>query len=81
MANKSMPLTMARSGAKVTIVDVLAGQGLKKRLADMGLLPGTKIRVVNSQMPGPVIMEIKGSKVALGRGAAHRVTVKETTNG
>ena len=49
-----MPLALVSPGDEVTVVNVRAGFGLSRRLADMGLTPGTQIRVVNSQMHGPV---------------------------
>jgi Fe2+ transport system protein FeoA len=41
----------------------------------MGLTSGVNIRVINSQMPGPVVIELRGSRVALGRGIAQRIMV------
>jgi len=77
MANQGMPLAMARPGALVTVIGVRAGWGLQRRLADMGLTPGVQIRVMNSQMPGPVVIDLRGSRVALGRGIALKIVVKE----
>ncbi|MCD6358475.1 MAG: ferrous iron transport protein A [Dehalococcoidia bacterium] len=76
-----MPLTMASYGKPVTVVNIRAGFGLQKRLSDMGLLPGTKIRIVNSQRAGPVLIDLKGTRLALGRGAAQKIMVTETQDG
>ncbi len=75
MTGQSMPLAMARPGELVTVIGVRAGWGLQRRLADMGLTPGVQIRVINSQMPGPVLIDLRGSRVALGRGVAQKVMV------
>lgn len=75
MAGYPMPLAMASPGEVVRIADVRAGRGLTRRLADMGLLPGTVIRVINSQRPGPVVVEVKGTRLALGHGMAHKILV------
>lgn len=75
MAGPLMPLAMARPGEVVTVVDVRAGWGLTRRLADMGLLPGTPIRVVNSMRPGPIIIDLRGSRLALGYGVAQKIMV------
>ena len=77
MANQGMPLAMVRPGELVTVIGVRAGWGLQRRLADMGLTPGVQIRVINSQMSGPVLIELRGSRVALGRGVAQKIIVKE----
>ena len=75
MANQGMPLAMVRPGELVTVIGVRAGWGLQRRLADMGLTPGVQIRVINSQMSGPVLIDLRGSRVALGRGVAQKVMV------
>ena len=77
MTDQGMPLAMARPGELVTVIGVRAGWGLQRRLADMGLTPGVPIRVVNSQMPGPVLIDLRGSRVGLGRGVAQKIMVKE----
>lgn len=76
-----MPLAMVCPGEEVTVVGVKAGRGLAQRLADMGLNRGVTLRVVNSQMPGPVIINLRGSRLALGHGIAHKIMVERTRNG
>jgi len=77
MMNSCLPLAMVGDGELVTVVGVNAGRGLTKRLADMGLVPGTKLRIVNSQMSGPIMVEVRGSRLVLGRGVAQKVMVGE----
>lgn len=76
MTNQSMPLAMVSPGETVTVVGVRAGWGLTRRLADMGLTPGVPIRVVNSQMPGPIIIDLRGSRLVLGHGMAQKILVE-----
>jgi Fe2+ transport system protein FeoA len=68
---------MVSPGELVQVAAVRAGWGLQRRLADMGLTPGVQVRVVNSQRPGPVVIEIRGSRLALGQGVAHKIMVKQ----
>ena len=70
-----MPLSMVSPGELVQIVAVRAGWGLQRRLADMGLNPGVQVRVINSQRPGPVVLDVRGSRLALGHGVAHKIMV------
>lgn len=70
-----MPLSMVSSGEVVEVVAIRAGWGLQRRLAEMGLNPGVKIRVMNSQRPGPVVIDVRGSRLALGQGVAHKIMV------
>jgi len=72
-----MPLSMATQGEVVQVVAVRAGWGLQRRLAEMGLNPGVKVRVLNSQRPGPVVIDVRGSRLALGQGVAHKIMVTQ----
>lgn len=74
--NQHMPLAMVAPGEVVTVVGVRAGWGLTRRLADMGLVPGTTLRVINSQMPGPIIIDLRGSRLVLGYGVAQKIMVE-----
>lgn len=76
MTNHAMPLAMAQPGETVTVIGVRAGWRLQRRLADMGLTPGVQIRVINSQMAGPLLIDLRGSRVGLGRGVAQKILVK-----
>jgi ferrous iron transport protein A len=75
--NQLMPLAMVSPGEVVQVVDVRAGWVLQRRLADMGLTPGVIIRVMNSQRPGPIIIDLRGSRLVLGYGMAQKILVKE----
>lgn len=75
--NQLMPLAMISPGEVVEVVDVRAGWGLRRRLADMGLTPGVVIRVVNSQMPGPIVIDLRGSRLVLGHGMTQRILVRK----
>ena len=75
MKDPLIPLAMTGSGVMVRLVDIRAGRGLTKRLADMGLTSGVSFRVINSQRPGPVIIELRGSRLVLGHGVAQKIMV------
>jgi len=75
--NQPMPLAMVSPGGVVQVVDVRAGWGLQRRLADMGLTPGVTIRVMNSQRPGPIIVDLRGSRLVLGYGMTQRILVRK----
>jgi Fe2+ transport system protein FeoA len=70
-----MPLSMARAGQRVRLVGVNAGRGLQGRLAAMGLVPGEEIEVVRSDVAGPIVVSVKGSRLVLGRGMALKMEV------
>lgn len=45
------------------------------RLIELGLTPGTRVRVVQDA-GGPMLLSVRGSRVALGRDLAERVWVE-----
>jgi ferrous iron transport protein A len=75
MTNHHLPLNMVPPGEAAKIVSVRAGRGLSQRLADMGLTPGTLLTVINSYGAGPVLINLRGTRLALGFGIAQKITV------
>jgi ferrous iron transport protein A len=69
-------LSRVTAGEKVVIVGVGAGWGLQRRLAHLGLTPGTVVRMVNSGCPGQVVLEVRGSRLAIGHGVADKIIVR-----
>ena len=72
-----MPLSMATPGKPLRVVNVRAGWGLTRRLADLGLLPGVQIRLVGPNGRGPLMVELRGSRIALGYGVTQKIMVDE----
>ena len=59
------------------IISIHGGQMVTKRLADLGLTPETKIKVLRrAPFWGPIEIEVRGSKLVLGRGLASKILVK-----
>jgi len=81
MVGHYMPLAIVRPGEEVTIVDIRAGRGLARRLADMGLTPETTIRVISSHTPGPTLIDFRGSRLVLGFGIAQKIMVERRQSG
>lgn len=69
-----MPLSFVKSGDIVKLKAINCGFKLKKRLQDMGITQDLEFKVVNNTN-GPLIIEIRGSKIALGRGEAQKIIV------
>ena len=71
-----IPLSSVRTGERVRLANIHAGDGLKSRLAAMGMVPNTEIVVVSNGSPGPFVIAVKGCRIALGRGMARKVMVQ-----
>ena len=71
-----MPLTMARPGERLTLVALRGGQRMRKRLADLGLTVSMSLQIVQRSGRGPLIVAVKGTRLAIGRGLAHHILVE-----
>jgi ferrous iron transport protein A len=69
-------LARVEAGETVTVAAVKVGWGMQRRLADLGLTPGTEIKMINSGRDGPVVLEIRGSRLALGQDVAAKIIVR-----
>lgn len=68
-----IPLT-AVSESQMARIEHVSGNGeIRSHLATLGFVEGGEVRVVTKTAAGDVIVEIKGSRVALDRGAAIHV--------
>ena len=71
-----MRLSRVEPGKEVTLKAVRGGRHVKSRLYSMGLLPGTKILVLNHGKCGPVMLRVRGCNLAIGQGMAQKITVE-----
>lgn len=65
-----------KTGQKVKLIRVDAGEGLKSRLAALGMVPNVQITIINKGRPGPFVVSFKGSRIALGRGMTEKIMVR-----
>lgn len=49
---------------------------IAKRLLDLGLTKGCTFKVIHGQGAGPVLVEVRGTRIALGHGLATKVLVE-----
>jgi len=70
-----IPLALMKPGQEGVIVHVEGGFGVVRRLAELGLVPGARVRVESSYW-GPVVVWVSGFRIAIGRGLARKVWVK-----
>ena len=76
-ATPDLLLTEAPTGVPLRVAGINAGRQAQSRLASMGILPGEVIRIVRRENGGPLLLEVKGTRVALGRGVSLKVTVQD----
>lgn len=71
-----MSLAMASVNDNLKIVQVWHGGKFKKKLSEMGIYKDSQIRVIKNDIPGPLIVDVKGSRLILGRGQAQKIMVE-----
>lgn len=70
------PLSHVRPGVTATVIGLLGGRGFQSRLVNMGLNVGVEVRVLHGgNGDGPALVATGQTRLALGRGMAHRVMV------
>jgi len=61
------------------ILDYRGGKSIDFKLRQLGLCPGRTVKVLRyAPMGGPLMLDIEGRSVALGRGIAARVQIEVT---
>lgn len=75
-AGATLPLSMARPGEIVEVVAIHGGHEVHRRLTDLGLTAGTRVRVVQGDGGGPMLLAFKDdARLAIGRGVALKIMV------
>jgi len=70
-------LAECNKGEVVVVVNVNAGFKAKRRLANLGIVPGVKIvKKKSAPLKGPLEIIVKGSSLVIGRGLAAKIIVK-----
>jgi len=70
-----IPLGAATMGQVVSLVGGEGGGRLQLRLAEMGLVPGARFRVLARGSHGPFIISLRDMRLILGHGMIHRLRV------
>jgi len=70
-------LDKTKEGQKGKILRITGGHGVRHRLEALGVHPDDEIKIVKiAILGGPVLIEIHGSQVAIGRGMAQKIEVE-----
>lgn len=69
-----MPLTLLKPGEIRKIVAIHGNDSVIQHLRDLGFIEGTEIRVI-SHVNGNLIIDIKGTRLALESSLANRIFV------
>jgi len=62
-------------GERGMVAELLGGRGVLGRMAALGFTPGAEVRMLQNFGHGPLIVLLRDTRVALGRGEASKVRV------
>lgn len=71
-----MPLTFAKAGAENTVIKIGGRSDTKKFLENLGFVSGTIVSVI-SESAGNLIVDIRGSRIAIGKDMANKIMVQQ----
>lgn len=71
-----MPLSMVKVGTTVCVKEVMGKPELASKLMSLGIFRGTRLKVISSEYNGPMILQIRGSQIALGYQIVSQIRVE-----
>lgn len=74
-----MTLQNARIGSIYTVNSLELDIATMRRLEALGLTRGTKIKILNRNRGGSVILMVRGSRLALGKKIAEAICMREAS--
>ena len=72
-----MTLSDARAGHYYSLMSFQMGRGLKEKIYSMGLNSGARFKILLNPGHGPVELEVRQTRLGIGRGMAQQIRVKE----
>jgi ferrous iron transport protein A len=79
MQSKSQPilsLAELKKGERAIFQEIHAQKGVISRLSSLGFTPGVELEMTQNFGFGPLVVSLRGSKVALGRQEAKETMVR-----
>jgi ferrous iron transport protein A len=75
-AADTIPLSLLPSDESGMVQCLNGGHEFVSRLAALGFIPGSRVKAVQNYGAGPLIVTVRGTRIALGREEARRVSVR-----
>jgi ferrous iron transport protein A len=72
----SKTLDALPTGSSAQIINHTGGRHISARLASIGLTIGSEVQIIQNYRHGPIIISVRGVRLALGRGEANKIGVK-----
>lgn len=72
-----MVLFEGKKDANYNVKELLLEDSVTRRLQALGLNEGTRIKILNRKRNGAMIVQVRGTRLALGKHIASGIEVKE----
>ena len=76
MAQTIMALTTLAPGQRARLVCIEAGRQAVHRLSELGMTPGVELELLHCNSSGPLLLMVRDTRLAVGRGMADKVMVE-----
>ena len=76
MSNSTIPLAQLDTHQKGAVAELNGGRGFVSRLATLGFTLGAPLKMVQNFGFGPIIVLVRDTRIALGRGEASKILVQ-----
>jgi Fe2+ transport system protein FeoA len=73
-------LDASTTGETYVMVGFEGGHRFREKIYSMGLNPGVKFKTIRNSGHGPIEIEVRQTKLAIGRWMAARIKIKENGN-
>ncbi|MDD2694372.1 MAG: FeoA family protein [Anaerolineales bacterium] len=74
--DRRISLSEMTTGDDATILAIQGGRMVNNRLASLGFTPGVQVNMTQNYGRGPLIVTVRGTRVAIGRGEAAKIIVE-----
>lgn len=75
MTGELQPLNSLTKGERGIVHHLNGGRMIRDRLLVMGFTTGAEVKIIQNPGFGPVIIYVRDSRIAMGRGEANKVIV------
>lgn len=75
--HEDVPLSLISDGSLVKVMRLEGGHQLIQRLNEMGLVPGSTIKIITNRFEGQMVVKVKNSRLALGHHLTHKIIVQQ----
>jgi ferrous iron transport protein A len=73
----SQPLTDLKTGEHAVLDGIHTERAVTARLSSLGLTPGVEIEMTQNYGHGPLVITVRGTRIAIGRHEAQCATVRK----